>query len=111
MSKSLRKLSDKTDAKAKRIKDELGALGFDAVTNSQTGDLKSYDLTITELTARTATIMARFHRGDDYPEAERKDVVEYRLVDESGWKIDDIRGKTGGEPWSVREILENYLKQ
>jgi hypothetical protein len=53
--------------------------------------------------------MARFHRGDEYPVAERKDVVEYRLVDESGWKIDDIRGKTGGKAWSVRELLSNYL--
>jgi hypothetical protein len=110
MSRSLRKLWDKTDAKANRIKDQLGAISFDAVTSSQTGDFKSYDLTITELTARTATIMAHLDRGDDYPEAERKDVVEYRLVDESGWKIDDIRGKAGDKPWSVRELLENYLK-
>lgn len=109
LSKSLRELWAKTDVKAKKLKDQLGPLGFDPVTNSQTGDLKSYDLWITEMTARAATIKAPFDRGDGYPEAEREDVVEYRLVDESGWKIDDIRGKTGDKAWSLRELLSSYL--
>ncbi len=109
LSKSLGELWDKTEGKRKRIKDEMGPLGFDMVTNSQTGDLKSYDLTITEITARNATVKARFNRGEDYAEAERVDVVEYRLVDENGWKIDDIRGKTSGQAWTLRELLSNYL--
>ena len=56
LSKSVGQLWDKTEAKRKRIKDDMGPLGFDMVTNSQTGDLKSYDLTITEVTARTASV-------------------------------------------------------
>jgi hypothetical protein len=109
LSKSLGELWDKTEAKRKRIKDEMGPLGFDVVTNSQTGDLKSYDLWITELTARGAIVKANFTRGDEYPEAERKDVVEYRLVAENGWKMDEIRGKVDDKPWSLRELLSNYL--
>jgi hypothetical protein len=109
LSKSLRALWAKTEAKEKRLDDRLGALGFDLVTNSQTGDLKSYDLTITELTAQTAIVMARFNRGDDYAEAERNDTVEYRLVNESGWKLDDVRGKVDDKTWSLRQLLSNYL--
>jgi len=26
------------------------------------------------------------------------------------WKIDDIRGAVDGKPWSIRELLTQYLK-
>jgi hypothetical protein len=38
-------------------------------------------------------------------------VVRYALVREaSGWKIDDIRGASDGEAWSVRAMLADSLK-
>jgi hypothetical protein len=47
--------------------------------------------------------------------AERKhaadQVVRYDFVHEGDkWKIDDIRGAVDGTPWSVRELLTQYLK-
>ena len=29
----------------------------------------------------------------------------FDLVDEKGWKIDDIQGSTGGDRWSLKDIL------
>lgn len=109
LSESLRELWAKTDAKAKRIRDQLGPIGFDLVTNAQDGGVKSYEVTITEIDVRSAIVKARFDRGPEFSEAERIDVVEFRLVDERGWKIDDIRGKSDETPWTLRELLENYL--
>jgi len=32
-------------------------------------------------------------------------------VREAGqWKIDDIKGSSDGEPWSIRAMLADYLK-
>jgi len=37
--------------------------------------------------------------------------VRYDFVREpGGWKIDDFRGAVDGKPWSVRQLLVNYLK-
>ena len=110
LSHSLSALWAKTQAARKKSGDTMGPLDFDVVTNSQTGDLKSYTVTVTASDARSATVMARFNRGNQYPKAERNDAVEYRLVNESGWSIDDIRGKTDGTPWSLRALLTDYLK-
>ena len=38
-------------------------------------------------------------------------VVHYDFVREAGqWKIDDIRGSSDGEPWSIRAMLAGSLK-
>jgi hypothetical protein len=37
--------------------------------------------------------------------------VRYDFAREvNGWKIDDIKGKADGEPWSVRDMLTMSLK-
>ena len=37
--------------------------------------------------------------------------VRYDFVYEAGgWKIDDIKGASDGEPWSIREMLTTSLK-
>jgi len=30
--------------------------------------------------------------------------------DQAQWKIDDIRGASDGQPWSIREMLKAALK-
>ena len=32
-------------------------------------------------------------------------VLVFDLLQEKGWKIDDIQGSTGGDRWSLKEIL------
>jgi hypothetical protein len=108
LSSSLRELWAKTDARAKELDDEIGPLGFDVVTDGQDGEVKSYKLTIIEGDGRRATVRARFDRGPTFDK--RIGVVEYQLVNEGGWKIDDIRGTTDDRPWRLREILSGYLK-
>ena len=39
------------------------------------------------------------------------DTVHYEFVREAGaWKIDDIKGTTDGEAWSIRAMLQDSLK-
>jgi len=38
-------------------------------------------------------------------------VVRYEFVhDDDKWKIDDIKGASDGEPWSIRAMLADSLK-
>jgi hypothetical protein len=37
--------------------------------------------------------------------------VRFDFVRDAGqWKIDDIRGASDGDPWSIRSMLESSLK-
>jgi hypothetical protein len=41
----------------------------------------------------------------------RSCIMSYECVREAGqWKIDDIRGSSDGEPWSIRAMLAGSLK-
>jgi len=42
---------------------------------------------------------------------EADNVIRYSLVRDDGqWKIDDIAGASDGEPWSIRGMLADSLK-
>jgi hypothetical protein len=47
------------------------------------------------------------------PRAKPSDnTIRYNFVREDGkWKIDDISGTLDGEPWSIRDILSESLKE
>jgi hypothetical protein len=45
-------------------------------------------------------------RHDHPPNAD----FEWRVRDGGQWKIDDIRGSSDGEPWSIRAMLSHSLK-
>jgi hypothetical protein len=109
LSRSLVALWAKADAATP--KDEVGAIDFDPVTNSQEPDVKSFTLATEKLDADKATIAVTLagHRAERTNPADQ--VIRYDFVlDGDRWKIDDIKGAIDGKPWSLRELLTQYLK-
>jgi Protein of unknown function (DUF3828) len=109
LSKPLIAMWDKADAATP--KNEVGAIDFDPVTNSQDPNVKSFTLATEKLDADKATIAVTMtsHRAERKHAADQ--VVRYDFVHEGDkWKIDDIRGAVDGTPWSVRALLRQYLK-
>ncbi|MET4800723.1 protein-tyrosine-phosphatase [Bradyrhizobium sp. LB11.1] len=48
------------------------------------------------------------HRNDHKPADQ---IVRYDFVREANsWKIDDIKGSSDGEAWSIRKMLTDALK-
>ncbi len=108
LSKSLVELWAKADAHTP--KGDVGPVDFDPVTNSQEPDVKSFELRAEKPAAEKATLAVTItgHRTAGKPSDQ---VVHYDFVRESGqWKIDDIKGSSDGEPWSIRAMLADALK-
>jgi len=98
-------------ADAATPKDEVGAIDFDPVTNSQDPDVKSFTLATEKLDPAKATIAVTLtsHRADRTNPADN--VIRYEFAHEGDtWKIDDIKGAVDGTPWSIRALLTQYLK-
>jgi hypothetical protein len=111
LSKSLAALWNK--AEARTPKGEVGPVDFDPVTNSQDPDVKSFTATAEKLDAALATIaVALTSSSAQQPRKHAEDnTIRYDFVRDGGhWKIDDIRGAVDGEPWSVRQMLTDSLK-
>jgi hypothetical protein len=92
-------------------KDEVGAIDFDPVTNSQDPDVKSFALATEKLDTNKATIAVTLtsHRADRTNPADQ--VIRYEFVHEGdAWKIDDVKGASDGTPWSLRALITQYLK-
>ncbi len=109
LSKTLIALWAKADASTP--KDDVGPIDFDPVTNSQEPDVKSFQLATEKLDADKATIAVTItgHRPDHGNPADQ--VIRYDFVREGDkWKIDDFRSAVDGKPWSLRELLTQYLK-
>ncbi|WP_316165450.1 MULTISPECIES: DUF3828 domain-containing protein [unclassified Bradyrhizobium] len=109
LSKSLAAQWAKMDARTP--KDEVGAIDFDPVTNSQDPDVASFKVTSEMQDGDKATVAVRIrgHRTERKEQAD--DIIRYDLVREAGqWKIDDIRGAVDGKPWSIRALLAEFLK-
>ena len=73
--------------------------------------MKSFTLATEKLDADKATIAETLtsHRAERVDAADQ--VVRFDFVHEGDkWKIDDIRGAVDGKPWSIRELLTQYLK-
>jgi Protein of unknown function (DUF3828) len=106
LSKPLIALWAKADAATP--KDDVGAVDFDPVTNSQDPELKSFTLATEKLDADKATIAVTLGMERTNP-ADR--VIRYDFVREADkWKIDDIRGAADAKPWSLHDLLTQYLK-
>src|ERR1700722_9820093 len=110
LSKSLIRLW--ADADAHTPKGDIGPIDFDPVTNSQEPDVKSFQVVTEKLDADQAVIAVTI-TGHHAPPAKPEDqVIRYNFVRDDGqWKIDDISGAVDGEPWSIREILKESLKE
>lgn len=105
MSKSLIALWAKADKHEKP--GEMGAIDFDPVTNSQDPRVRFFDVKTEKQDDTTATVAASFGVQRNEPPL----VVRYDFVREGNhWKIDNIRGEVEKTPWSVREMLAEFLK-
>jgi Protein of unknown function (DUF3828) len=108
LSKSLIELWAKADKHTP--KGDVGPIDFDPVSNSQDPEIKSFKVNAEKLEADKATIAVALTSGH----TGRKpgdEVVRYDFVREAnGWKIDDIKGKSDGEAWSIRDMLTSSLK-
>jgi hypothetical protein len=108
LSKALVALWAKADAHTP--KGDVGPIDFDPVTNSQEPDVKSFkvDAEKTEGDKATLAVTITGHRNDRKPADQ---VVRYEFVREANsWKIDDIKGSSDGEAWSIRKMLTDSLK-
>ena len=96
---------------ARTPKGEVGAVDFDPITNSQDPDVASFKVTAEKQETDKATLAVAItgHRNERKEQADN--VIRYDLVREAGqWKIDDIRGAVDGKPWSIRQMLVEFLK-
>lgn len=108
LSKSLIELWAKADKHTP--KGDVGPIDFDPVSNSQDPDIKSFKVNAEKLEADKATIAVSLASAQTTRKA-GDEVVRYDFVREaSGWKIDDIKGKSDGEAWSIRDMLASSLK-
>jgi hypothetical protein len=108
LSKALVALWAKADAHTP--KGDVGPVDFDPITNSQEPDVKSFKIDAEKMEADKATMAVSIagHRNDRKPADQ---IVRYDFVREANsWKIDDIRGSSDGESWSIRKMLGNSLK-
>lgn len=108
LSKSLVALWAKADAHTP--KGDVGPVDFDPVTNSQEPDVKSFKVDQEKLEADKASLSVTItgHRNDRKP---ADLVVRYEFVREANsWRIDDIKGSSDGQPWSIRKMLTDSLK-
>jgi hypothetical protein len=109
LSKSLVELWAKADAHTP--KDDVAPVDFDPVTNSQEPDVKSFKVVATSLEAEKAVIAVTIAGRNTPPRRPADRTVRYNFVRDAGdWKIDDIKGTSDGEPWSIRDMLAGSLK-
>jgi hypothetical protein len=109
LSKSLIKLWAAADARTP--KGDVGPVDFDPVTNSQEPNIKSFEAEaetldrIKAVVAVTITSRTPLVRPTDR-------IIRYSFVlEDKQWKIDDISGSSDGEPWSIRDMLTDSLKE
>jgi hypothetical protein len=98
-------------ADAHTPKGDVGPVDFDPVTNSQEPDVKSFTVSAEKQDADKAAI-AVVITGRNAPARKPADrTIRYEFVrDATEWKIDDIKGASDGEPWSIRDMLADSLK-
>ncbi|MCP1741187.1 protein-tyrosine-phosphatase [Bradyrhizobium japonicum] len=72
--------------------------------------MKSFKVDAEKVEADKATIAVTItgHRNDRKPADQ---IVRYDFVREANsWRIDDIKGSSDGEAWSIRKMLTDSLK-
>jgi hypothetical protein len=98
-------------ADAHTPKGDVGPVDFDPVTNSQEPVVMLLSVVAEKLEADKA-VAAVTIAGRGAPRANAADnTIRYGFVRRDGqWKIDDILGASDGEPWSIRDMLTDSLK-
>jgi hypothetical protein len=111
LTQSLDTLWKRADKKVNPKGDELGAMEFDVVSNSQDPNIKSYILKTESRNEQRATIAATFTIGDNHTHSGQQDTVRYDFLRENGrWKIDNVRLTIEGKPWEMRAHFEALLR-
>ena len=109
LSKSLVDLWAKADAHTP--KGDVGPVDFDPVTNSQEPDVKSFKVVGEKLDPDKAVIAVTLTGRAAKPPKPADRTVRFDFVRDAGlWKIDDIRSASDGDPWSIRAMLSDSLK-
>ena len=108
LSRSLIALWARADAHTP--KGDVGPIDFDPVTNSQEPDVKSFKVEAEKLDSGKALIAVTL--TGHTPRTKPADAtIRYDFVREgANWKIDDIKGASDGQPWSIRTMLNESLK-
>ncbi len=90
-----------TNAETKAAHDGDAFLDFDPISASQDAELQKVTLKTDMLELSKAVVSASFSNHG------QATVVSYDFVkEEDGWKVNDIKGTTEKEAWSVRKILK-----
>jgi hypothetical protein len=109
LSKALVALWARADAHTP--KGDVGPVDFDPVTNSQEPDVKSFKVATETQEADKATLAVTIQGRNTPPRKPTDRTIRYAFVrDGAEWKIDDIKGASDGEPWSIRDMLAASLK-
>lgn len=73
--------------------------------------MKSFKVVSKKSEANKATVTVTLTARHSARKNSADDIIRYDFVRETGgWKIDDIRSAVDGKPWSIRQLLVNYLK-
>ncbi|MEO5805002.1 DUF3828 domain-containing protein [Devosia sp.] len=80
---------------------EMGALDFDPFINGQDWTLTDFKIGKAKISGDTAKVQVTFNNFDT------PTVLVYDLVNEGGWKIDDVVSTDGDVQYSLVEIFNN----
>ncbi len=95
-----------TEAETKAAHDGDAALDFDPISASQDAEIQKVTLKTDVLELGKAVVSASFLNQ------KQSTVVTYDFIRDGGdWKINDIKGTTEKEAWSVRKILRATGKE
>lgn len=78
---------------------ELGALGFDPYVDGQDYSLTEFNIGTPQIEGEQAIVDVSF-RNFDEPRS-----LTYELVNEDGWKIDDVVSNNPANPYRLSEIF------
>jgi len=110
LTRGLDALYGRAEAEERATGDVL--IDFDAVTNSQGAEVKAYGLKVERRDPRHASVVATINPGDWRRASPRENVIRFALVVEGGrWRVDDISGVSEPTAWSLRDVLEQNLRQ
>jgi hypothetical protein len=84
---------------------DMGALDFDPFINGQDYEITDLQIGEPEIDGDRAVVVVTFKNFDE------PNSLTYDLVNEDGWKIDDVASSTGEYPYRLSEIFAQAAEQ
>ena len=78
---------------------EMGAIEFDPFINGQDYEITKLEIGEPQIDGDHAVVVVTFNNFDE------ANSLTYELVNEDGWKIDDVSSDTGEYPYRLSEIF------